>query len=483
MRIPYRRVGPVFVRTLLSAGILAGGIAVFVGLGRPEELKRDRRRHQAVPVVETVEAAPHDLGIDFDVDGVVVPFREIAVSPEVGGRVVYKAANCRLGSYVRKGECLFRIDKRNYELEVRRLTQESEQAKNSVAECEVEIVNTERQIDLAKRQLDIKIRELKRYQSVKDPGVFSKSQVDSALQDELAARNSLQQLENQLRLSRAKKVRLETARETMLVQLDRAHLDLERTEVLSPIDGIVTRYNVEENTYLQPGTEAVAVQDVSRLEIRCSLHMEEVRWLWQTSDPTDIQSESAPAPSFNAYRLPRLPVIVEYHLDDVRWAWTGYLNSYDGPGIDRNTRMVPCRVTVDSPMTARPTTAGGTAEAAPPTLLAGMFVTVRLHAAPKVPLLRIPETALIPGDRVWSVVDGRLRKHSVRVARIVSDGVIIYAENGSLHGGDQVVVSPLASPVDGTNVTAVAAASLNRRVSSEVAETRPSGASEEKKPL
>jgi multidrug efflux pump subunit AcrA (membrane-fusion protein) len=89
----------------------------------------------------------------------------------------------------------------------------------------------------------------------------------------------------------------------------------------------------------------------------------------------------------------------------------------------------------------------------PPALMVGMFVSVRIHATPDVRLLRIPESALQPGGTVWTVVEGRLREVSVRVAHATSDHVLVYGESTGLRPGDLVVVSPLAAPTEGATVT------------------------------
>ena len=63
----------------------------------------------------------HEGKLNIEVDGVVVPFRQITLSAEVEGTVLFKEEDCRAGRYVEQGTVLFRIDPRDYELEIRRL--------------------------------------------------------------------------------------------------------------------------------------------------------------------------------------------------------------------------------------------------------------------------------------------------------------------------------------------------------------------------
>jgi multidrug efflux pump subunit AcrA (membrane-fusion protein) len=84
--------------------------------------------------------------------------------------------------------------------------------------------------------------------------------------------------------------------------------------------------------------------------------------------------------------------------------------------------------------------------------MTGMFVKVIVVAKPPIPLVRIPSPAVGPGGVVWTVKDGRLRKKLISIATTTNDQVIAYQQPGGLSAGDAIVVSPIASPVDGLEV-------------------------------
>ena len=74
----------------------------------------------ALPVVEVSPIREHAGGIDFEVDGVVIPFREVEVPAQVAGQISFKSDNCRIGRTVKRGEILLRIDPYDFQLEVRK---------------------------------------------------------------------------------------------------------------------------------------------------------------------------------------------------------------------------------------------------------------------------------------------------------------------------------------------------------------------------
>lgn len=446
-----RRVLLVVARSTISLGLIAGGIAVVAALGGGNVPQTRRPADASVPVVEVTAVEPHHAGIDFEVDGVVIPFRQIEVPAEVAGRVAYRSENCRIGRTVRQGELLLRIDPQDYELEVGRLDEQRKQAEAEIHELDVETAAGTRQIELAQEDLAIKRREVERYERIDDPGVYSKSEIDTARLKELQARDAVQTEVDRLELLTARRQRLTSARELASRQSEKARLDLARTEIHSPIDGVITREPMEQGCYVARGGVAVVIQDMSCMEIKCSLQMHQMHWLWQSGE-----ADAASQTRRSGYRFPETPATVIYELGGRSYRWDGTLADYAGVQVDPQTRMVPCRVYVREP--AEPGRAS--AADAPPGLMAGMFVTVQVHAKPKLPLFRIPETAVQPGNKVWLVREihsgtpplGKLHLASVRVAYSAAETVLAYGNDSPLGAGDFVVSSPVSCPAEGMTV-------------------------------
>jgi hypothetical protein len=81
-----------------------------------------------------------------------------------------------------------------------------------------------------------------------------------------------------------------------------------------------------------------------------------------------------------------------------------------------------------------------------------MYVTVLVHTQSQSPLLKVPARAVQPGNVVWLVEQGRLRKQRIAVLRRVNDGVLVDRDVSGFKEGARVVVSPLAVARDGLAV-------------------------------
>lgn len=434
---------------LLILAIGAGGFLLLKG--KPEVSRRPAETESA-PVVDTETVKAHNDALTIKVDGQVVPFLEVSLSAEVGGRIIEKTEFCRAGKLVQKDDLLLRIDPGDYEREKARLGEELEQADVTIEELKVEIANTETLIGVAEQDLLLQQNELDRELALKARGASTDASLDQAKSGVLQATNSSMTLKNQLNLLKTRRARLESSKTLTRIRLEQAEVDLQRARITSPIDGMVVEESVEENSYVQKGAALVTLEKTSTVEVKCHLRMDQLYWIWNQG------SETPPAASQGAlgadYELPETPVTVVYRLANEEYVWQGRLWRYDGIGVDQRTRTVPCRVRVDAPRDVRLRTEEGAFEpaAGPPALVRGMFVALEIHARPRVNLLQVPEIAVRPGNKVWRVRDGQLHALIVQVVTIANQVAVLRTAAEDLRVGDKVVVSPLAETTDGMAV-------------------------------
>ncbi|MEM6469509.1 MAG: HlyD family efflux transporter periplasmic adaptor subunit, partial [Planctomycetota bacterium] len=307
---------------------------------------------------------------------------------------------CEAGAIVSEGDVLMKIDPTDYQLEVERLTRLRDQEYRALGEVDQEMINTKRSIDVAREDVRLKQRDVDRQTSLSGVAT-SQTEVDKAKSALVQSSQSLVTLENQLDLQRARRIRLEASEQLAATQLRVAEVNLERCVVKAPLSGVIVSEEADLNTFVNRGTPLITIEDISKVEVAASMRMDQLYWVLDQT--ASAGSAGGVAQNVN-YDLPDTPAIIEYEVSGRQNAvhrWQGTLVSFDGIGIDPNTRTVPVRILVDDPrhfvdedgklQKADRTTA----------LLRGMFVRVRLQLQPTTDLIVIPARALRPGNRVW----------------------------------------------------------------------------------
>ena len=398
--------------------LLLVGVGVFVGM-RPKEpstfsgLKGDRASllgaMQGAEVQRVRALSELSETLDIEVTGTVVPYREISLAAEVAGKVIEKDPSVRSGNIVQKGQVLLRIDPRDYELEIERLTQRRDQELASLAELSQDMQNTESLIENAKQEVDLAQAEVDRMQNL-NRSVASQSEVDKARRSYLTARNQQLTLQNQLASLRTRRERLQLAIKLAETELTQAGINLERTTVRAPVDGRIVSEQVEKDSFVQRGTALLMIEDTEKVEVAVNLRMSQLYWVL---DRNVVSSDSLlNAAQASRYELPPVPVKLRYSLSDrerLVFEWDGVLDRYDGTGLDPQSRTVPVRIVVDEPgkfrVNGRP--AGEADYSGPSSLVRGMFVDAVLQAKPATRLLLVPKLAIKPAtlsNQIWKFV-------------------------------------------------------------------------------
>lgn len=381
--------------------LVLAGVFVIRALGQAEAKPLPPPDTSTAAVLESLPATRveriRSLGetgrqLELVIDGNVVPFREANVSSEVAGRVIFKSPNCEAGAVVKQGDVLMRIDPTDYELEVERLRRQREQEYRALGEVDQEMTNAKRSIEVAREDFALQQKEVERQLALKQ--FSSQSEIDRAKANLLQANQRLVTVENQLDLLRSRRSRLEASEQLAATQLRAAEVNLARCEIAAPIGGVIVSEQADLNTFVNRGTQLMTIEDTTKVEVAATMRMDQLQWVLDQAD----------SPTSDGYDLPDTPAVIEYEVagrQNVVHRWRGTLVSYDGIGIDPNTRTVPVRILVDDP--THFVDAQGKVKQADRTtaLMRGMFVRIRLQLHPRTDLVVVPARALRPGNRVW----------------------------------------------------------------------------------
>lgn len=458
-------------RIVLPLVILVTGVAGFFALGKKPDEKTEKPQGLAVPEVKVVQVDRHEGTLDIGVDGQAVPYREIKLSAEVAGRIVYKAEAARAGRFAKKDTVLLRIDDHDYAIMVQQLETELEQADVSVLELDEEIAGSQRLVDLAQTQVKLAEKDHQRHIDLFERGASTDAEMDKSNLERINAEHSLTTVGNQVTLLKTRRSRVVQSQTLTELKKKKAKYDLERTSIEAPVNGVIVMDTVEQGDYVTNGTHLLTIEDTTVVEVKCNLRMDELHWVWDQA--TAGNSNIGIRDHGEDYQLPPTRATVVYRLEGREYTWDGDLWRIDGVGVDEKTRTVPCRVIVRSPQSVWVVRDGERRRATggPPALVRGMYVDVIIHTKPSQPLLQVPQQAIRPGEKVWlarpltsdekkAATDEKKAAtdkaapatHALEIVQVdviesTGDRAIVRSDARELSAGDVVVVSPLALPI------------------------------------
>jgi HlyD family secretion protein len=231
------------------------GVGVVIALGGIAFANFRFKRTEGVTVnTETIKK--HNLEAIVSASGKIQPKRFVNISADTTGRVTDLAVN--EGDRVKKSQFLLQVDPRNLRSAVTRTQASLEAARSQTQQLVASI-------DSAKTALKQAEDNLTRQQQLWKNGLTTRESLDRAENDLKMRQSELRSQEQQIQTQR-----LRMQQEEAILETDRYNLSKVRIE--SPIDGIVTRRNIEEGemvvigTMNNAGTVLLTIADMSVIE-------------------------------------------------------------------------------------------------------------------------------------------------------------------------------------------------------------------------
>ena len=226
--------------------LLAGG-----GIGG--RIWRNRSNLPAV-AVETIRA--RDLDAIVSASGKIQPKRQVNVSATTMGRVTRLAV--QEGQRVKAGQFLLEIDPRS-------LAGQLERGEASVAAARSSLQQATTAIEQARANLELAQQSLRRQQELAKDGLTTREALERA-QNDVTVREAELKTRQQEAQTREQQIRQEQA------GLSTTRYNLSQVTIASPMDGVITRRNIEEGenvvvgTMNNAGTVLLTVADMSAIQ-------------------------------------------------------------------------------------------------------------------------------------------------------------------------------------------------------------------------
>lgn len=404
--------------------LLLLAISVFVAScgGSRANVRKDEPAGTAPPVaveVTTAAAIQRDLPRFFEATGSLAGDQQTDVAPQTSGKVV--AVGVDIGTYVKRGQMLVRLDDAELKLRVDQAAAQLEQTKAAVRQAEEKIglrpaqafdPNRVAEVAAAKVAFDLAEKNLRRAEKLIESGDVSRSFYD----EQRARRDQLkEQYDVALAQARQNYAGVDVARTNVAnaeAQLALARKNLSYANIPAPIDGFVSERTADLGEYVSPQQKVATIVRTNPLRIRI-----------------DIPEQAIPE------------VRVGQSVSITTSAWP-----------DKNFAGRVARIAPNVSATSRTLTVEAEIENSSGALKPGQFATVRILQERAAPAVLIPARAVVNEagvSRVFVIKNGHAEQRLVQTGQ--TEGDLIEVKSG-VAADEQVATSNIEQLSDGIAV-------------------------------
>jgi len=413
-----------FIRVVI---VLAAASAIGFWLYSIRETPDRQPVEELPPGVRVIDVHPETRQMVVEAFGTVAPRNMVKVAAELAGRIERMHLAFREGKKIEKDQTIIEIDRRAAILD-----RTAAEARVTRAEAEIEyltrdIENLSSDLILAESNMDLALKEVERLQALNQREFASKTSLDKAQQQYLAARIQVQATRNRLALAGPLMAQQQAALALARNDVEKVDLVLEKSRILAPFTGFVLSRLVEQGDYVNPGQILGSVYRAGALDVDVRIPLAALKWI---------------QPQFDRGQLPEARVSMANAAPQDARDWPARVARIKAE-IDDQTRTLPITLEIlpdPEPDSGNPLK----------TLKPGAFVRCRIQGKRFDDVYVLPRHLVHSGNRVYVVKDGRLEIRQVSVLRKFNDQVFV--ESG-LMPGDHIVSSPLPGAYEGMAVT------------------------------
>jgi multidrug efflux pump subunit AcrA (membrane-fusion protein) len=387
---------------LAALALLLIGAAIFAAAcgGSRANVRKEGTEAKApeAVVVTTAAAIKRDLPRFFEATGSLAGDQQTDVAPQTAGKVV--AVGVEIGSAVKRGQMLVKLDDVELKLRVDQAATQVEQARAAVRQAEEKIglrpgqafdPNRVAEVAAARVTLELAEKNLRRAEKLIESGDVSRSFYDDAR----ARRDQLkEQYEVQLAQARQNYAAVDVARTNVAnaqSQLALARKNLSYAIIPAPIDGFVAERTADVGEYVSPQQKVATIVRTNPLRIQIDIPEQAIPEV-KVGQSISVTTSAWPDKNFSG-RVARI-----------------------APSVSATSRTLTVEAEIDN--------SGGA-------LKPGQFATVRILQERAEPAVLIPSRAIVTEagvSRVFVVKDGRVEQRLVQTGQ--TEGDLTEVKNG-----------------------------------------------------
>jgi RND family efflux transporter MFP subunit len=382
--------------------LLPAAISLFFescGGSRANDRSAENTNNQPLVVdVTTTSAIKRDLPRFFEASGSLAGDQQTDVAPQTSGKVV--AIGVDIGSPVRRGQMLVRLDDAELKLRVEQAVAQLEQARAMVRQAEEKIglrpgqafdPNRVSEVAAARVAFDLAEKNLRRAENLVESGDVSRSFYDEqrARRDQLKEQYDVALAQARQNYAAVVVARTSVANADSALALARKNLSY--AVIPSPIDGFVSERTADLGEYVSPQQKVATVVRTNPLRIRIDIPEQAIRQV-RVGQSVSITTSAWPERNFSG-RVARI-----------------------APNVSATSRTLTVEAEIENSDGA---------------LKPGQFATVRILQERTEPAVLIPARAVVTEagvSRAFVIKEGRAEQRLVQTGQ--TEGDLIEIKSG-----------------------------------------------------
>lgn len=200
------------------------------------------RGDDGAPKYRTAKIEQGPLQAVVSAGGTVNPVVQVSVGSQVSGQIKELLAD--FNTEVKQGQLIARIDPESIQYKVRQATADVDAARAQALQQQASVVAAEAQVSRARLDADNAARDLARQRELLDKGFISQAAFEAARNTAGTLAEQQKVVQAQLEVSRAQATSARATVAQRAAAQAQAQVDLDRTEIRSPVDGVVIKRSV-----------------------------------------------------------------------------------------------------------------------------------------------------------------------------------------------------------------------------------------------
>ncbi len=374
------------LQLVLSLVVLICGVVLAMWLLQTSPKAKPQKKGQNGVLVEVNTLTAVSERIHLSALGTVQPALEVKLHARVSGEILAMSENVIPGGYVKKGEVLFQLDPIDYEIIAKQLASQVQKA-----EYDLELERGNQLV--ARKEFELlgeKVRPEEKNLILRQP---------------------------QLKI-------LTAALETARAKYEKVQLDIARTSVKAPFNGVIQSRSVNIGSQITVSTPLVTLVGTDEFWVAVALPVRKLRWLMVPGDNNGRSSSVTITSDSNwGEGVARKGQVVRLAAD-----------------LEEKGRMAKLLVSVKDPLLLQ----GEEADAPP--LLIGSYVQVEIAGKQLKNAVMISRKHLRDGNAVW-LMDAAKTLKIRRVDILYKDHDRVYITG--VREGEKIIISDLSVAVEG----------------------------------